>query len=96
MQQKRPDFVRMASTAASVSFTEPLTSEELVAILLKGRVPASKRPQMRALFDEATPSLLLGLVKEVGRWSKPGKIEKNLVRIANELGVPRKLGQWLT
>lgn len=96
MERKGPDFVQMASTASSVSFKEPLTPEDLVAILLKGKVPAGKRPQMRALFDEATPGLLHGLVQEVSRWSKPGKIERNLIRIAEELGASRKVEQWLT
>lgn len=94
-QRERPDFVQIASTAASVSFKDVLTPEDLVSILLKGRVPAAKRPQMRALFEEATPTLLQGLVDEVGRWSKPGRIEKNLMRIAGELGLSRKVEQWL-
>lgn len=94
-ERERPDFVRIASTSASVSFKDPVTPEDLVTILLKGRVPVAKRAQMRALFDEATPMLLKGLVQEVGRWSKPGRIEKNLVRIADELGVSRKVEQWL-
>ena len=93
--RERPDFVQIASTSASVSFKESLTPEDLVAILLKGRVPAARRPQMRVLFEEATPTLLKGLAEEVGRWSKPGRIEKNLIRIATELGVSRKVDQWL-
>lgn len=94
-ERERPDFVQIASTAASVSFRDALTPEDLVTILLKGRVPAAKRPQIRALFEEATPTLLKGLAEEVGRWSKPGRIEKNLARIASELGVSRKVEQWL-
>jgi transcriptional regulator with XRE-family HTH domain len=94
-QQQAPDFVQIASTTASVSFKEPLTPEDLVSILLKGKVPALRRPQMRALFEEASPVLLRGLAQEVGRWSKPGRIEKNLIRIAHELGVSRKVHQWL-
>lgn len=94
-KQDRPDFVQIASTAASVSFKDPLTPEDLVAILLTGRVPAAKRPQMRALLDEAAPAILKGLVQEVGRWSKPGRIEKNLLRLADGLGVSRKVEHWL-
>ena len=94
-ERTRPDFVQMAATAASVSFKELLTPEDLVAIMLKGRVPATKRPQMRALLEEATPALLHGLVQEVARWSKRGRVERNLVRIADELGVSRKVEQWL-
>lgn len=93
--RERPDFVQIASTAASVSFKDVLTAEDLVTILLKGRVPAAKRPHMRALFEDATPTLLKGLAQEVGRWSKPGRIEKNLIRIASELDISRKVDQWL-
>ena len=95
LEQERPDFVQIASTAASVSFKAPLTPEDLILILLKGKVPAPKRPHMRALFQEASPPLLRGLAQEVGRWSKPGRIEKNLIRIAHELGVSGKVEQWL-
>jgi len=94
-EPERPDSVRIAATAASVSFKEELTPEDLVAILLKGRVPAAKRPQIRALFEEASPALLKGLVEEVGRWSKPGRIEKNLLGIARDLGLSKKVEQWL-
>ena len=95
-EQKRPDFVQIASTAASVSFKEPLNPEDLVSILLKGQVPSPKRPQMRTLLEEASPALLQGLAEEAGRWTKPGRIEKNLIRIAHDLGVLRKVEQWLT
>jgi transcriptional regulator with XRE-family HTH domain len=94
-EREPPDFVKIAATAASVSFRERLTPEELVTILLKGRVPAAKRPQMRALLEEATPALMKGLIEEVGRWSKPGRIEKNLARIAHELDAAGNIEQWL-
>jgi transcriptional regulator with XRE-family HTH domain len=96
LEQAGPDFVQMAATAASVSFKEPLTPEGLVSILLTGKVPAQKRPQMRALLEETSPALLRGLVQEAGRWSKPGRIEKNLLHIAHELGVSREVVPWLT
>ena len=88
--RRGPDFVGMASTSASVSFREPLSEEELIRILLTGKVPANRRPHMRALLDEASPALLRGLLDEVRRWTKPGRAEKNLAAIAKALGTSGK------
>ena len=93
--QASPDFIRMASTSASVSFRETLSDEELIRILLTGKVPANRRPHMRALLDEASPKMLRGLAEEVGRWTKPGRIEKNLAAIAKALGTSRKVSTWM-
>jgi len=89
------DFVRVAATTASVAFKQPLTEEELMRALLTGKVPAAKRPHFRLLFEEAKPSLVRGLVGEVSRWAKPGKVEKNLAAIARELGVTERIHEWL-
>jgi len=88
--RQNPDFVGMASTSASVSFRKALSDEELIRILLTGKVPPDKRPHMRALLDEASPKLLQGLLEEVGRWTKPGRVEKNMATIARTLGTARK------
>jgi transcriptional regulator with XRE-family HTH domain len=93
--QHRPDFIRMASTSASVSFRETLSDEELIRILLTGKVPANRRAHMRALLDEASPKMLQGLVEEIGRWTKPGRIEKNLSTISKALGISRKNSAWM-
>jgi len=89
------DFVRVAATTASVSFKQPLSEEELTHALLTGKVPPAKRPHFRLLFEEAKPSLVRGLVGEVSRWAKPGKVEKNLAAIARELGVTERIHEWL-
>lgn len=94
-EQHRPDFIRIASTSASVSFRETLSDEELIRILLTGKVPANRRPHMRALLDEASPKMLQGLAEEVGRWTKPGRIEKNLATISKTLGISRKSSAWM-
>src|SRR5437870_4496202 len=39
-QPRQPDFLRLASTAASVSFKSSLTDRELLRALLTGKVPA--------------------------------------------------------
>jgi transcriptional regulator with XRE-family HTH domain len=91
----RPDFVQVARTVANVSFKNELSDEELVGALLKGATPAGRRPHLRALLDEARPAVLKGLVEEVSRWTKPGKVEKNLAKIAGEIGSTRKVADWL-
>jgi transcriptional regulator with XRE-family HTH domain len=91
----RPDFVQVARTVANVSFKHELSDEELIRALLKGVPPADRRPHLRALLDEARPAVLKGLVEEVSRWTKPGKVERNLAKIADEIGSTRKVADWL-
>lgn len=90
-----PDFIAMAATSASVSYSTPLSEDELIRALLTGKVPASRRPHFRTLLEEASPALLQGLVQTISRWTKPGRIEKNLVMIANEIKSKRKVEEWL-
>ena len=80
------NFVRMAITTVNISFKSLLTEDELVRALLTGKVPPSRRPHFRVLLDEAPPALVKGLISETARWTKPGRIEKNLAKIARDLG----------
>lgn len=91
----RPDFIRMACTAANVSYKASLTEDELIHALISGKIPKGKRPHLRTLLDEATPALLRGLVKEASRWTKPGRVEKNLAALAREIGASRRVEEWL-
>jgi len=86
-----PDFIRMAATSASVSFRPPLSEDELIRALLTGKVPASRRPHFRTLLEEASPALLRGLVEEARRWTKPGRVERNLAQIASYLNLKREI-----
>ena len=90
-----PDYIRMACTTANVSFKRELTEDELIHTLLTGKIPPGKQPHLRVLLDEATPSLLKGLVMETSRWTKPGRIEKNLMKIARDIGATRRITEWL-
>ena len=91
----RADPIRMAARTASVSYKSPLTEEELIHALIKGRIPQGKRPHFRTLLDEGSPTLLKGLVKEAGQWTKPGRVEKNLAKIAREVGSTKRMEDWL-
>ena len=92
---RRPDFIRLASTMASVSFKEPLTEAELIQALLSGKVPRGKRPHLRRLFEEASPALQRGLLCEAGRWTKPGQVEMSLAAIARDVGATERGREWL-
>jgi len=87
LQPSRPDFLRLASTAASVSFKTALTERELLHALLTGKVPADRRPHLRALLEESPRAVLTGLTQQVRRSMKPGKLERSLNRIAATVGL---------
>ncbi len=91
----RADPIRMAAATASVSYKTPLTEDELIHALINGRIPSGKRPHFRTLLDEGTPTLLKGLIKEAGLWTKPGRVEKNLAKIAREVGSTKRIEDWL-
>jgi hypothetical protein len=38
--------------------------------------------------------MLEGLVEQVGACSKPGKVQKNVRKLAETLGVSQEIGQW--
>lgn len=95
-ETRRPDFIRMACTAANVSYKNALTENELIRALLAGKLPADKRPHLRTLLDEAAPELLNGLVKEAGKWTRPERVRKNLAKFAHDIGATRRIENWLT
>jgi transcriptional regulator with XRE-family HTH domain len=91
---RQPDFLQMACTTANVSFRSTLTENELIHALMTGKVPARRAPHLRALLGEAPEPLLRGLVQEAARWARPGKVERNIRKLVQALGVPRNIGQW--
>jgi HTH-type transcriptional regulator/antitoxin HipB len=95
-RQRRPDFVAMACTTASVSYREDLTEPELVRMLLTGRVPRSRRAHLATLLEEAPAALLKGMVHDIERWTEPGRVTRNLLVIAESLGLSRRTKSWLT
>jgi hypothetical protein len=86
-----PDFIRMAADSASVSYRTSLSEDELIRALLTGKVPSSRRPHFGTLLEEASPALLQGLVEEARRWTKPGRVEKNLAQIVSAINLKREI-----
>jgi hypothetical protein len=85
----------MAAATASVSYKDPLTEDKLIQALINGKIPSGKRPHFRTLLDEGSPALLTALVREAGHWTKPGRVEKNLAKIAREVGSTKRMEDWL-
>jgi transcriptional regulator with XRE-family HTH domain len=92
---RKPDYVRMACTTANVSFKSALTEDELIHALITGKVPAKRSAHVRTLLDEAPGGLLNGLAAEATRWTRPGRLERNLHRLARETGATRSVDEWL-
>ncbi len=93
---KATDFLRLASTSASVSFKQALTEEELLHVLLTGKVPTGRRPHIRKLLEESPTALLEGLVRQLNSRAPPGKVERNLDKIAVSLGIEGGTALWGT
>lgn len=85
----------MACTTANVSYRSALTEEQLIRALLTGKVPLNRAAHIRTLLDEAPVALLTGLAMEAARWASPGKLQRNLSRLAREVGASRGIDEWL-
>jgi hypothetical protein len=94
-QTRRSNLVGVASTAASVSFKTSVSERELLDAFLTGKVPADRGPHIRALFQEAPPALAQGLVEQIRRSTKPGRLERNLDKLAKAVGLPEVPQKWL-
>jgi transcriptional regulator with XRE-family HTH domain len=93
-KQKTQDFLSMASSSVSVSLKEALHADELEHALLTGKVPANKAAHLITLLEEAPLWMLEGLVEQVSACAKPGKVQKNVRKLAQTLGVSQEIGQW--
>jgi hypothetical protein len=91
---KRPDFLLIASTSASVSFKTALTKEELCHALLTGEVPANRRPHLRTMLEEAPRPVIKGLLEQVTPLTVPGGVEANVKKLAAGLGIPQSADRW--
>lgn len=93
-EQKSHDFLSMASATASVSLKAALQADELEHALLTGKVPPNKDAHLITLLEEAPLWMLKGLVEQVSASAKPGKVQKNVRKLAQTLGVSQEIGQW--
>ncbi len=95
MQQTRPDFIQMACIAASTSYRELLTPDELRVALQSGKIPENRRPHLRTLLDEGSQTLISGLVQDVAASTGHEVVLGNLRSIAKELDASPRVQDWL-
>lgn len=88
------DYIGMACTTAGVSLRKSLAPDELVRALLAGKPTPGKHAHFVVLLEEAPPALLQGLIAQVGAWAKPGKVARNIRKIADAIGVHLGTGDW--
>jgi transcriptional regulator with XRE-family HTH domain len=93
---RKPNYVRMACTSANVSLKNALTEDELAHALITGKVPRGRDAHLRTIFDEAPEPLLRGLVAEARRWTNPGKLQRNIHKLAGAVRASREVDPWLT
>lgn len=84
-KKSAPDFLEMACLSANVSYKGKLAREELARVLMTGKVPKDKRPQLRVVFDELPPSIFDGLVQQVAKLCAESKLKKNVEAVAKAI-----------
>ena len=82
----------MACTSAGTSFRKRLRPDELVRILLTGKVPAARRPHLRVILEELPVPVLEGVIRQVEGRSKREKVLANLAKIARALSGTSRIG----
>jgi hypothetical protein len=90
VHKRRPDFLKIAATSASVSHREALTADELARILLSGDVPPRFLPHLRVVLEELSPSVVEGVVEQLAERMTPDRLRKVLAAMARQVGVSRR------
>lgn len=86
-----PDFLKMACLSANVSYKGKLEREELARVLVTGKIPKDKRPQLRVVFDELPPSIFDGLVQQVAKICSESKLKKNVETVAQAIHSQKRI-----
>lgn len=93
-REQDANYLAMASSSASVSLKEPLLPEELEYALVSGKIPENRQAHLITLLEESPAWMLEGLVRQVGSWTKTGKVQRNIRKLAEQLGVSAEVGHW--
>ena len=91
------DYLALAANAANVGFRTPISETEIVRAFLTGVPPQKGRPHLRRLLEDSPPEVVHGLVEQIAGWTKPGRLSRNVDRLARELDVaPERVALWTT
>lgn len=80
VRRRRPDFLKIAATSASVSYKETIAPEELARILLSGEVPQRFRPHLRVFLEDLPPPALKGVVEQLSDRMSAEELRKTWPR----------------
>lgn len=90
------DYLAIATIAANVGFRTPVSETDLVRALLTGTPPPKGRPNLRRLLGDSPPEVIRGLLAQVGGWAPPGKLARNVEKLARELDIePERIAEWM-
>lgn len=90
-KKSAPDFLKMACLSANVSYKGKLARKELTQVLVTGKIPKDKRPQLRVVFDELPPSIFDGLVQQVAKICGESKLKKNVETVAQAIHSQKRI-----
>jgi len=90
------DYLALATTAANVGFRMPVSEMDVVRALLTGSPPPKGRPNLRRLLEDSPPEVVRGLLEQVGAWTRPGRLARNVEKLAHELDIaPERIAAWI-
>jgi transcriptional regulator with XRE-family HTH domain len=84
-KMRKRDYLKLACTSANVSYRDALTPDELAYVLITGNAPATRRPQLRVIFDEVPDTIFEGVLAQIEPWAKSGRVRKNAQKLAIQL-----------
>lgn len=93
--RSRGDYLALATRAANIGFKMPISEDEILRALLMGKPPRNGRPQLRRLLEDSPVELIRGLLGQVSSWTQPGRLVKQVERLARELDIsPGRIAAW--
>lgn len=95
-ESARPDFLKMAAMSASTRSKTAISESDLRRAFVTGKVAKQHRAHIRDLLEGSPSPLLKGMLRDIASRHKPGRVERNLYRIATELDLPSSMVEkWL-
>lgn len=89
---KKMDFIQMTLGHVNTSYKNQMSTDDLMAFMLTGKIKPGFEGQVVQLIDEAPTSLVSGAVKQLTaeKQINPKEVWKNLAHVASEIQSPNK------
>ena len=93
--RNRGDYLAMATRAANVGFRTTMDEDQLLSALLSGKAPIAVQPNIRRLLEDSPRPLLNGLYNQVSGWTRPGRLARQMEKLARTIGIAdERIGAW--